>query len=350
MVKMFIESMKNLVEKPATIGYPHTPSPSPKDYRGTIHYQEDLCIFCDLCEEVCPPGAILFEITNFEENIREYSYNPYLCIYCHACVDVCPKADEGCLVQAETRLKPLGRDETLPDDVKLGYFMQNVTTAKNLDRQWDEFEDRCEEAREGYDAFKAEKKRLKKEAAAAKKKAEADAKAKDEVKEEPKEIVESSKEAEAKTELVEEKKEISTEAKNESKEEPKEIVESPKETEAKTEVVEEKSAEESSEKNVSANEPALLTEARSGGKDNLSRIKGIGPKIEETLNAKGIFHFDQIASWTEDNVKWADETLSFSGRVTREEWIEQAKVLASGEETEFSKKVDDGKVASSKKS
>ena len=176
---MFIESLKNLTTKPVTIGYPHTPSPSPKDYRGTIYYQEDLCIFCDLCEDVCPPGAILFEVTNFEENIREYSYNPYLCIYCHACVDVCPKADEGCLVQAETRLKPLGREETLPKDIKLGYFMDRVTTPKHLDSQWDEFEDRCEESREGHDEFKAEKKRKKKEEMAAKKKLEAEVKAKE---------------------------------------------------------------------------------------------------------------------------------------------------------------------------
>lgn len=174
MIKMFIESLKNATKKPETIAYPHAPSPSPKDYRGTIYYQEDLCIFCDLCEDVCPPGAILFEITDIEQNKREYSYNPFLCIYCHACVDVCPKADEGCLVQAETRLKPLGRDETLPKDEKLGYFINKATKAKDLDRQWDEFEARCQDAREDYNEYKAEQKKIKKEALAKKKALEAE--------------------------------------------------------------------------------------------------------------------------------------------------------------------------------
>ena len=173
MVKMFIESLKNLTKKPDTIGYPHTPSPEPKGYKGTILYDEDLCIFCDKCEDVCPPGAILFEIVDVENNKREYSYNPYLCIYCHACVDACPKADEGCLVQSETRLPPLGRDETLPKDKKLGYFVNRIEEAKNLDRKWDEFEQRTRESREELAEHKRLKKLKKQQEAKAKKEEEA---------------------------------------------------------------------------------------------------------------------------------------------------------------------------------
>ncbi len=96
--------------------------------------------------------------------------------------------------------------------------------------------------------------------------------------------------------------------------------------------------------------PLTLSEPRNGEKDNLTRIKGIGIKIEETLNGIGIYHFDQIANWTEENIAWADSTLGFPGRAKREKWVEQAKALASGEETEFSKRVDAGKVATSKQS
>ncbi len=94
--------------------------------------------------------------------------------------------------------------------------------------------------------------------------------------------------------------------------------------------------------------PHLLTEPRDGKKDNLSRIKGIGTKIEESLNDIGIYHFDQIAAWTTENITWADNTLGFPGRADREKWVEQAKLLATGEETEFSKRVDAGEVGSSK--
>jgi len=92
--------------------------------------------------------------------------------------------------------------------------------------------------------------------------------------------------------------------------------------------------------------PAL--DAPEGGKaDNLKEISGVGPKIEKTLNSIGIFHFHQIAEWNEDNKAWVDGYLKFKGRIDRENWIDQAKTLASGEETEFSKRVSSGKVPSS---
>ena len=95
--------------------------------------------------------------------------------------------------------------------------------------------------------------------------------------------------------------------------------------------------------------PMLLTGPRNGQKDNLTRIKGIGMKIEEALNDIGIYHFDQIAAWDAENIAWADSTLGFPGRAEREEWVTQAKALHAGEETEFSKRVDAGKVSTSKK-
>jgi len=94
--------------------------------------------------------------------------------------------------------------------------------------------------------------------------------------------------------------------------------------------------------------PILLSGPRNGKKDNLTRIKGIGLKIEEALNEIGIYHFDQIAAWDEENIAWADSTLGFPGRAEREQWVSQAKALAEGEETEFSKRVDAGKVSTSK--
>ena len=74
--------------------------------------------------------------------------------------------------------------------------------------------------------------------------------------------------------------------------------------------------------------PTLLSAPRNGEKDNLTRIKGIGVKIEESLNAIGIYHFDQIATWGAENIAWADSTLGFSGRAKREKWVAQAKALA----------------------
>jgi NADH-quinone oxidoreductase subunit E len=91
--------------------------------------------------------------------------------------------------------------------------------------------------------------------------------------------------------------------------------------------------------------PALLKAARNGEPDDLKLIKGVGPKLESVLHEVGIFHFDQIAAWTADEVAWADQNLvGFKGRVSRDNWVEQAKTLAEGGETEFSARVKDGDV------
>ena len=90
--------------------------------------------------------------------------------------------------------------------------------------------------------------------------------------------------------------------------------------------------------------PETLKEARGGKPDDLKLLKGVGPKLEQTLNELGFFHFDQIAKWTEAEVAWVDSRLKFKGRIERDGWIAQAAQLASGEETEFAKKAkDDGR-------
>lgn len=77
--------------------------------------------------------------------------------------------------------------------------------------------------------------------------------------------------------------------------------------------------------------PNLLSAPRNGQQDDLKTIKGIGPKIEKILNEKGIYHFDQIATWKRKDVNWVDGELSFKGRIDREEWVKQAKALAKAQ-------------------
>lgn len=94
--------------------------------------------------------------------------------------------------------------------------------------------------------------------------------------------------------------------------------------------------------------PTGLAGPRGGEADDLKRIKGIGPQNEGRLHGLGVWHFDQIAAWTEANVDWVGSFLAFPGRIEREGWLGQAKQLAQGVETEFSKRVDAGLVETSK--
>ncbi len=73
--------------------------------------------------------------------------------------------------------------------------------------------------------------------------------------------------------------------------------------------------------------PELLTAPKEGKKDTLTKIKGIGPKVEEQLNKAGIYHFKQIANWSEENIKWLEKNTTFAHRAKKDLWMSQAKVL-----------------------
>ncbi|WP_372993307.1 endonuclease [Sulfitobacter sp.] len=87
---------------------------------------------------------------------------------------------------------------------------------------------------------------------------------------------------------------------------------------------------------VAESQPEILTAARTGGADNLKLISGVGPKLEETLNELGFYHFDQIAKWGPAEIAWVDARVRFKGRIVRDNWMDQARILAEGGETEFS--------------
>lgn len=78
--------------------------------------------------------------------------------------------------------------------------------------------------------------------------------------------------------------------------------------------------------------PLALDGPVAGQVDDLTVIGGVGPKIQEVLNELGIYHYDQIAAWSPENMAWVDDHLSFSGRIMRERWVEQAKVLVDDSE------------------
>ncbi|NNJ76188.1 MAG: NADH:ubiquinone oxidoreductase [Anderseniella sp.] len=83
--------------------------------------------------------------------------------------------------------------------------------------------------------------------------------------------------------------------------------------------------------------PKGLPGARDGKPDKLQMISGVGPKLEKTLHGLGYFHFDQIAAWGQDQVDWVDEHLRYKGRIERDEWIAQAKLLAADDIEQFNK-------------
>jgi predicted flap endonuclease-1-like 5' DNA nuclease/tetrahydromethanopterin S-methyltransferase subunit G len=73
----------------------------------------------------------------------------------------------------------------------------------------------------------------------------------------------------------------------------------------------------------------LLVEPVFGQKDNLEEINGVGPMLGDLLNDIGVYYFWQVAEWTPENVEYVDGLLAhFRGRIDRDNWVGQARVLA----------------------
>ena len=73
--------------------------------------------------------------------------------------------------------------------------------------------------------------------------------------------------------------------------------------------------------------------------DNLELIKGLGPKVNTLLKGLGVTSFAQVAGWTAADVAEIDPKLgAFAGRITRDNWIDQAQLLSAGDIAGFEQK------------
>ena len=70
--------------------------------------------------------------------------------------------------------------------------------------------------------------------------------------------------------------------------------------------------------------------------DDLALIKGVGPKLVALLGSMGVTRFAQIAAWSEADIAEVDARLgTFAGRIARDSWVEQCKLLAAGDTAGF---------------
>jgi predicted flap endonuclease-1-like 5' DNA nuclease len=88
--------------------------------------------------------------------------------------------------------------------------------------------------------------------------------------------------------------------------------------------------------------------AKSAQVDDLKRVRGVGVLIEKKLNSMGVTSYQQIANWSASDIDRVSQVLDFRGRIERENWVEQARILSAGGQTEFSRRVDRGEVETSK--
>ncbi|WP_245450831.1 NADH-ubiquinone dehydrogenase [Borborobacter arsenicus] len=82
---------------------------------------------------------------------------------------------------------------------------------------------------------------------------------------------------------------------------------------------------------VKARQPLAL--ARPATPDDLKRISGIGPKLEQVLNGLGVWTYEQVIAWDEAEIAWVEDYLSFKGRIGRDGWAAQATRLVAEKTT-----------------
>ena len=74
----------------------------------------------------------------------------------------------------------------------------------------------------------------------------------------------------------------------------------------------------------------LKEPAAAASGDDLSQVKGVGPKMRQQLAKAGVVSFRQIADWTADDVARMDALLDARGRIERDRWVEQCRELVNG--------------------
>jgi predicted flap endonuclease-1-like 5' DNA nuclease len=73
--------------------------------------------------------------------------------------------------------------------------------------------------------------------------------------------------------------------------------------------------------------------------DNLELLKGVGPKLNALLKSLGVTSFEQVANWSARDIREIDSKLgTFAGRIGRDNWVDQAKLLSKGDIAAFERK------------
>lgn len=89
-IPYFKEAIKGLFGSPVTNRYPYSVLDIPKDFRGKIVFNPDLCVGCGMCMRVCSPGAITKTVKNLEgEQEITMTFDLGSCTFCSMCADFC---------------------------------------------------------------------------------------------------------------------------------------------------------------------------------------------------------------------------------------------------------------------
>lgn len=103
------EAIRSLISRPYTAKFPAEPTPVPEAFRGRPRFNEDECVGCGACANVCPPGAIEME-DDAQARMRRLTIRLDQCIFCGQCHANC-LTEEGVRQTNEYDLATTNRAE-----------------------------------------------------------------------------------------------------------------------------------------------------------------------------------------------------------------------------------------------
>jgi len=102
------EALRSAFSKPFTVKYPYAPSPAPEGFRGKPEFDEEKCMGCGACSEVCPGEAI--SIMD-EGDTRKIELFYGMCTFCGLCEECCPIEEKGIRLTTEFKMVFSDKDE-----------------------------------------------------------------------------------------------------------------------------------------------------------------------------------------------------------------------------------------------
>ncbi len=135
-VRELLEATKALIVGPYTSKFPykpHTPYPS---FRGQPKYNEEICVGCLACEQVCPVEAIAHtDITGDGTPRRVLYHYTDTCIFCGCCEQACIADHEGIKLSGDWELAFFDRKsesfETIEKELQLCEICGSVIACKD---------------------------------------------------------------------------------------------------------------------------------------------------------------------------------------------------------------------------
>ncbi|NQT95339.1 MAG: 4Fe-4S binding protein [Candidatus Omnitrophica bacterium] len=122
-IRELIEAIKALIVGPYTSKFPKEPHVPHKNFRGQPKYDDQKCVGCCACVEVCPVNALdSKDIVNKEEAKRTMIHYTDTCIFCGQCEAACIADHEGIKLSNDWELAFFDRSqafETIDKELQL---------------------------------------------------------------------------------------------------------------------------------------------------------------------------------------------------------------------------------------